>query len=95
MRDVKLNQQKQARIQVLNSVLEHQIPVSQAAQIRGASERHTKCFLAAYRKHGAAAPAHGNWGRRPHIAVPQAAAATVVKLAGNGYAGATHSHFTE
>ena len=95
MRDVKLNQQGQARIQVLNSVPEHQIPVAQAAQIRGVSERHTKRLLAAYRKHGAAALAHGNWGRRPHNAVPQAAAAAVVKLAGNGYAGANHSHFTE
>lgn len=95
MRDVKLNQQEQARIQVLNCVLEHQLPVAQAAEIMGVSERHTKRLLAAYRRNGAAALAHGNRGRRPHNAVPEAAAADVVKLASNGYAGANHSHLTE
>ena len=39
--------------------------------------------------------AHGNRGRRPHNAVPEAAAAAVVKLASNGYAGANHIHLTE
>ena len=39
--------------------------------------------------------AHGNRGRRPHNAIPEAAAAAVVKLAGNGYAGANHTHLTE
>ena len=95
MRDVTLNQQEQARIQVLNSVLEYQLPIAQAAEIMGVSERHTKRLLAAYRKHGAAALAHGNRGRKPHNAVPETAAAAVVKLASNGYAGANHSHFTE
>ena len=90
-----MNQQEQARIQVLNSVLEYQLPIAQAAEIMGVSERHTKRLLAAYRKHGAAALAHGNRGRRPHNAVPETAAAAVVKLASNGYAGANHSHFTE
>ena len=90
-----MNQQEQARIQVLNSVLEHQLPIAQAAEVMGVSERHTKRLLAAYRKQGAAALAHGNRGRRPHNAVPEAAAAAVVKLASNGYAGANHSHFTE
>ena len=70
-----MNQQEQARIQVLNGVLEYQLPIAQAAEIMGVSERHTKRLLAAYRKHGAAA--------------------AVVKLASNGYAGANHSHFTE
>ena len=78
---------------MLNSVLEYQLPIAQAAEIMGVSERHTKRLLAAYRKHGAAAMAHGNRGRRPHNTVP--AAAAVVKLASNGYAGGNHSHFTE
>ena len=95
MRDVKLNQQEQARIQVLNGVLEYQLPIAQAAEIMGVSERHTKRLLAAYRRDGAAALAHGNRGRRPHNAVPETAATAVVKLASNGYAGANHSHFTE
>ena len=45
-------------------------------------------------KDGPAALAYGNRGRRPHNAVLDAAAA-VVKLARDGYAGADHSHFTE
>ena len=90
-----MNQQEQARIQVLNSVLEHHLPIAQAAEIMGISERHTKRLLAAYRRDGPAALAHGNRGRRPHNAVPEAAAAAVVKLAGNHYAGANHTHLTE
>ena len=90
-----MNQQEQARIQVLNCVLEHQLPIAQAAEIMGVSERHTKRLLAAYRKHGAVALAHGNRGRRPHNAISETAAAAVVKLASDGYAGANHSHFTE
>ena len=90
-----MNQQEQARIKVLNTVLEHHLPIAQAAEIMGISERHTKRLLAAYRRDGPAALAHGNRGRRHHNAVPEAAAAAVVKLARDGYAGANHSHFTE
>ena len=90
-----MNQQEQARIQVLNCVLEYRLPIAQAAEIMGVSERHTKRLLAAYRKHGAAVLAHGNRARRPHNAVPETAAAAVVKLASNGYAGTNHTHFTE
>ena len=90
-----MNQQEQARIQVLNSVLEYRPPIAQAAEIMGVSERHTKRLLAAYRRDGPAALAHGNRGRRPHNAIPEAAAATVVKLASNGYAGTNHTHLTE
>ena len=90
-----MNQREQARIQVLNTVLEHHLAIGQAAEIMGISERHTKRLLAAYRKDGPAALAHGNRARRPHNAVPEDAAAAVVKLASNGYAGANHSHFTE
>ena len=70
-------------------------PSPQAAEIMGVSERHTKRLLAAYRKGGPAVLAHGNRGRRPHNAVPEAAAAAVVKLASNGHAGANHTHLTE
>ena len=59
------------------------------------SQRHTKRLLAAYRRDGTAALAHGNRGRRPHNAIPEAAAAAVVKLASNHYAGANHTHLTE
>ena len=90
-----MRQREQARIQVLNTVLEQHLSIRLAAEIMGISERHTKRLLAAYRKEGVTALAHGNRGRRPHNAVPEDAAAAVVKLASNGYAGANHSHFTE
>ncbi len=80
---------------MLNTVLEYHLPIAQAAEIMGVSERHTERLVAACRKDGPAALAHGNRGRRPHNAVPEAAAAAVVKLASDGYAGANHSHFTK
>ena len=95
MRDLTLNQQEQTRIQVLNSVLEYGLPIAQASEIMGLSQRHTKRLLVAYRRDGPAALAHGNRGRRPHNAVPEAAAAAVVELVGEHYAGANHTHLTE
>ena len=90
-----MTQQEQTRIQVLNSVLEYGLPIAQASEIMGLSQRHTKRLLAAYRRDGPAALAHGNRGRRPHNAVPAAAAAAVVELVGEHYAGANHTHLTE
>ena len=55
-----MNQLEQTRLHVLNSVLEHQLPVAQAAEILGVSERHAWRLLADYRREGAAALAHGN-----------------------------------
>ena len=81
MKDLTLNQREQARLHVLNTVLEHQLPVSQAAEVMGVTERHAWRMLAAYRKEGAAALAHGNRGRRPPNSVSDAEAAAVVGLA--------------
>ena len=88
-----MNPIEQTRLHVLNTVLEHQLPAAQAAEILGVSERHAWRILAAYRKEGAAALAHGNRGRRPRDAA--SAAATVVQLASTTYAGANHTHLTE
>ena len=55
MKDVTLNQREQARLQVLNSVLEYQLPTTQAAEVLGISERQVRRILAAYRREGAAA----------------------------------------
>ena len=49
MKDVTLNQKEQARISVLNSVLEYQVPIVQAAEVLGVSSRHARRLLAAYR----------------------------------------------
>ena len=80
---------------MLNSVLDYQLPIAPAADMMELSRRHTKRLLAACRRDGPAPLAHSNRGRRPHNAIPEAAAADVVKLATNHYAGANHSHLTE
>ena len=95
MKDVTLNRREQTRLHVLNTILEHQLPVCQAAEILGVSERHVWRLLAAYRKEGAAALAHGNRGRRPRNAVSDAEAAAVVQLASATYAGANQTHLAE
>ena len=66
-----MKQREQARIQVLNTVLEHHLSIAQAAEIMGVSERHTKRLLAAYRRDGAAALSHGNRGRGPTTPFPR------------------------
>ena len=95
MRGLTLTQREQARLQVLNSVLEHQIQVDGAAQVLGVSKRHLWRTLAAYRKEGAAALAHGNRGRPPRNATPEGTKAEVGYLARTSYPGANHTHLTE
>ena len=48
MEGVTLTQEEQTRVQVLNSVLADQVPVCQAAEVLGVSERHMRRILAAY-----------------------------------------------
>ena len=50
---------------MLNGVLEGKVTVVQAAGLMDVSERHAWRLLAAYRKEGPAAVAHGNRGRKP------------------------------
>ena len=90
-----MHQREQARLQVLNSVLEYQLPTTQAAEVLGISERQVRRILAAYRREGAAALVHGNRGRQPRNAVPQETASAVVMLASGKYAGFNHSHLSE
>ena len=58
----------------------------------GVSARHTRRILAAYRREGAAAIAHGNRGRRPANATAETMATHVVDLARTRYAGVNHTH---
>ena len=90
MKDLTLNPIEQTRLHVLNTVMEHQLPVAQTAELLGVSERHAWRILATYRKEGAAALAHGNRGRRPRNAVADDEADAVGELASIIYAGANH-----
>ena len=95
MKELTLNQKELARLQVLNNVLEHRLPMDQAAELLGVTERHAWRILAAYRKEGAAALAHASRGRRPPNAVSDELAAAVVNLVRTRYTGANHTHLTE
>ena len=71
---------EQARLQVLNSLLAEHMTMDQAAELMGVSPRHTRRMLAAYRRDGAAALAHGLRGRKPANAIPKATRGRVVHL---------------
>ena len=90
-----MTQQEQARLQVLNSLLAGHMTTEQAATLMGVSTRHTRRILAAYRQEGAAALAHGNRGRRPANATPQALMTEALHLARTRYAGVNHTHLSE
>ena len=95
MENVTLNQKEQARLQILNSLLAEQITIDQAATLMGVSTRHTWRLLAAYRKDGAAALAHGHRGRRAPNAMSEVTKANVLHLARTRYTGVNHTHLSE
>ena len=95
MENVTLNPKEQARLQVLNSLLDEHMTLDQAATLMGVTTRHTRRILAAYREKGVAAVAHGHRGRRPTNATPDAVMASVVRLARTRYAGTNHTHLSE
>ena len=90
-----MTQKEQTRLQVLNSLLVDHMTIEQAATLMGVSTRHTRRILAAYRRDGAAALAHGNRGRRPANATPDSLATDVVLLGRTRYAGVNHTHLSE
>ena len=79
----------------MNAVVAEQWPAFQAAEVLGVSERHVWRLLAAYRKEGAAALAHGNRGRIPSNATPEAVKEKVLALALERYRGINHTHLSE
>lgn len=92
---VMLNLKEQKRLMVLNGIERRQLTGRQGAEALQLSLRHTKRLLAAYRKEGAAALAHGNRGRKPTHAMGEAVKARVLDLARSKYAHFNTQHFTE
>ena len=90
-----MNQREQARLQVLNSLLAEHMTMEQASTLMRVSIRHTRRILAAYRKEGAAALAHGHQGRRAPNAISEATKTTVLHLARTRYSGTNHTHMSE
>jgi len=95
MKGLTLTTKEQNRLQTLNGVLEKHWPMREAARIMGVSERQGWRILAAYRKEGAAALAHGNRGRKPDNATPLSIRQQVVAVARERYCGVNHTHLAE
>jgi len=92
---VTLNRREQRRLIVLNQVGMGRIVGREASELLDLSRRHVRRLLAAYRKEGAAALAHGNRERRPHNALGEDLRKQVLALAESTYAGCNTQHFTE
>ena len=92
---VTLNKKEQNRLMVLNQVERGVMSARKAAEVLGLSLRQIRRILAAYRKEGAQALAHGNRGRKPHNALDEGLKEQVVGLAQSTYAGCNFQHFTE
>jgi transposase len=95
MKGLMLSQREEARLVVLNKVLERELSVREASEVLGVSERHGWRLLAAYRREGAGALAHGNRGRQPGHALPPDLKARVRDLVQGRYSGFNHCHLTE
>ena len=91
-----MTQKEQTRLQVLNSVLADQVPVCQAAEVLGVSERHMRRILAAYRKEGARRTRpRESWAADRPTPRRRTKMTYVVQLARTRYAGTNHTHLTE
>jgi len=90
-----LSKKEQGRLMVLNQVEVGGVVGREAAQVLGLSLRQVRRLLAAYRKEGAAAIAHGNRGRKPGHALNSSLRGHVVQLAQSTYAGCNTQHLSE
>jgi len=95
MKGLTLTTKEQTRLQILNVVLEGHWSMRETAEVLGVSERQGWRLLAAYRKEGAAALAHGNRGRVPSNATPAVVRQQVVALVQERYGGINHTHLAE
>jgi transposase len=92
---VTLNKNEQKRLMVLNQIEQGVMIAGEAAAVLGLSLRHVRRILAAYRKEGAQALAHGNRGKKPQHTLDEELKKQVLELAQSTYAGCNNQHFTE
>ena len=90
-----MNAQEQRRVIVLTQVVGGSLTVAAAATCLQVSERQTKRLLAAFRRDGVAALAHGNRGRQPAHTLPMEVRQQVIALATGKYGGFNQVHLTE
>ena len=82
-----MNAREQQRAMVLNRVEREGLTGEEAAGLMGLSLRHVRRLLAAYRKEGVAALAHGNRGQPPAHRISEDTRNRVVELARGPYQG--------
>ena len=92
---VTLNLKEERRLRLLNEVLERQVTGRQGAEILGITLRHLRRLLAAYKRKGAGALAHGNRERKPAHALAEQVKVQVLNLARSKYVGFNTQHLTE
>ena len=95
MKGLTLTTKEQKRLQILNGILERLWSMRETAEVLGVSERQGWRLLAAYRKEGAAALAHGNRGRVPWNATPAEMRHQVIALSQGRYKEINHTHLAE
>ena len=95
MKGLTLTTKEQTRLQILNGVFEGRWSLRETAEVLGVSERQGWRLLAAYRKEGAAALAHGNRGRVPWNATPAEMRQQVIALSQGRYKEINHTHLAE
>lgn len=83
------------RIEVLSRVDSGLLTALDAAKLLELSVRQVRRILAAYRKEGPAALAHGNRGRKPAHTIPVETRKRVVELAQSKYVDYNHQHLSE
>src|SRR2546427_7819874 len=91
---ITLTQAEQQRVIVLTAVRERHVGAARAATLLGVSLRHCRRLLAALRRDGPAALAHGKPGRSAPNRVPQSPERPIVPFARTTYAGVNHQHPT-
>lgn len=92
---VTLTAKEQQRLLVIGTVDRGDVTAADAAELLQLSERQVRRILAAYRKEGAAALAHGNRGRSPAHTIGAEVRQQVVELARTRYVGLNDTHLTE
>lgn len=83
------------RLEVLSRVEGGHLTALEAAKLLELSVRQVRRILAAYRKEGPAALAHGNRGRKPKHAISEETRKRVVELTQTKYRDYNHQHLSE
>ena len=95
IRKVDLNMDEQRKYEVIKRLVERDGNKSRAAMSLGITKRQVNRLIQVYHKKGKAGFVHGNRGRTPVTAVPEAIRQDVVDLYCSKYYDANFTHFTE